>query len=109
MEVKIENRFFLNKNQKSYTITIEKINECIIIKCLLYQVKFDKGNISEIFSIKLNNINDEYNYLYNLFINCKVMISEIISNTHMILMFTINDLQDENNTRYIYLIHQSQN
>ena len=109
MEVKIENRFFLNKNQKSYTITIEKINECIIIKCLLYQVKFDKGNISEIFSIKLNNINDEYNYLYNLFINCKVAISEIISNTHMILMFTINDLQDENNTGYIYLIHQSQN
>lgn len=54
MEVKIENRFFLNKNQKSYTITIEKINECIIIKCLLYQVKFEKGNISEIFSIKLN-------------------------------------------------------
>lgn len=54
MEVKIENRFFLNKNQKSYTITIEKINECIIIKYLLYHVKFDKGNISEIFSIKLN-------------------------------------------------------
>ena len=72
MEVKIENRFFLNKNQKSYTINIEKINECIIIKCLLYQVKFDKGNISEIFSIKLNNINDEYNYLYNYLLIVKL-------------------------------------
>lgn len=65
MEVKIENRFFLNKNQKSYTITIEKINECIIIKYLLYHVKFDKGNISEIFSIKLN-IWNYFQYTYDI-------------------------------------------
>ena len=40
------NKFILNKDNKSYDLIIEKIEDTIFIKCLPYQVKFDTGNIS---------------------------------------------------------------
>jgi hypothetical protein len=102
-----ENKFILNKNKDIYTLTIEKIDDSIYIKCLPYQVKFDKLNISEMFSINLNGLNEEYKFICNLFINNKVEIHEIVINSHIILRIKLN--KTVNNIVYIYLIHPSQN
>ena len=102
-----ENKFLLNKNKENYTLTIEKIDDSIYIKCMPYQVKFDKFNLSELFSINLNDVNEEYKFICNLFINNKVEIHEIVINSHIILRIKLN--KTVNNIVYIYLIHPSQN
>ena len=102
-----ENKFILNKNKENYILTIEKIDDSIYIKCMPYQVKFDKFNLSELFSINLNDVNEEYKFICNLFINNKVEIHEIVINSHIILRIKLN--KTVNNIVYIYLIHPSQN
>ena len=102
-----ENKFILNKNKEIYTFTIEKIDDSIYIKCLPYLAKFDKLNISEMFSINLNGLNEEYKFICNLFINKKVEIYEIVINSHIIIRTKLNDSMK--NFVYIYLVHPSQN
>ena len=103
------NKFILNKDNNSYELIVEKIEDTIYIKCLSYQVKFDKGNISEIFSKNLNNINDEFDFICNLFINKKVEIYEILFNVNIILAINFTNETAINNKVYICLIHQEQN
>ena len=103
------NKFILNKDNNSYELIIEKIEDTIYIKCLSYQVKFDKGNISEIFSKNLNNIKDEFDFICNLFINKKVEIYEILFNVNIILSSNFTNESAINNKVYICLIHQEQN
>ena len=99
-----KNKFELKNNNTSYDFFLEKTNDYIIIKCLNYQAKFNKGNISELFCVNFNSINDEYNYILNLFINNKVSIYEVIENNNIILSINFNS-----NIKYIYLVHSSQN
>ena len=103
------NKFILNKDNKSYDLIIEKIEDSIYIKCLPYQVKFDTGNISEIFSMNLDGINNEFNFICNLFINKKVEIFEIILNVNIILEINFPNEKIKDNKVYIYLIHPEQN
>ena len=103
------NKFILNKDNKSYDLIIEKIEDSIYIKCLPYQVKFDTGNISEIFSMNLDGINNEFNFICNLFINKKVEIFEIILNVNIILETNFPNEKIKDNKVYIYLIHPEQN
>ena len=106
-EEALDNKFILNKNKVNYTFTIEKIDDSIYIKCIPYQVRFDKFNLSEMFSINLNDVNEEYKFICNLFINNKVEIYEIVIDSHIILRIKLNNTA--NNIIYIYLIHPSQN
>ena len=91
-------------NNKLYDFIIEKTDDYINIKNLNYEAKFNKGNLSELFHINFNNINDEYNFILNLFINNKVSIYEFVENDHIIL-----NINHNNNITYLYLIHHTQN
>ena len=92
--------FILIKNKISYNFTIEKIkNDSFIIKCLPYHAKFDKGNLSKLFSLNLDNIKEDYNFICDLFFNNQVDIYEI-NNIHIILIIKYN-IDKNNNIRYI--------
>ena len=91
-------------NNKLYDFIIEKTDDYINIKNLKYEAKFNKGNLSELFHINFNSINDEYNFILNLFINNKASIYEYVENSHIIL-----NINHNNNITYLYLIHHTQN
>ena len=91
-------------NNNLYDFIIEKTDEYINIKNLNYEAKFNKGNLSELFSLNLNSIIDEYNFILNLFINNKVSIYEHVEKSHIIL-----NINNNNKITYIYLLHNSQN
>ena len=92
-------------NNNLYDFIIEKTDDYIVIKCSNYEAKFNKGNLSELFCMYFNSINDENNYILNLFINNKVSIYEYTENSHI----TLNIKHNDNDITYIYLVHSSQN
>ena len=104
-EENFNNKFILTKNNKLYDFIIEKTDDYIVIKCSNYEAKFNKGNLSELFFMNFNSINDENNYILNIFINNKVSIYEYVENSHMTLTIKHNN----NDIAYIYLVHSSQN
>ena len=89
-----ENTFILNKSKILYTLNLELIDNSIYIKCSSFQLKLDKGNLSEMFSIYFTDIKAEFNFLLNLFINNRIEIHDIVDNSHIIL--AIKDFKELN-------------
>ena len=65
------------KNNIFYVFILERTNDSILLKYLKYKIIFKLGELSIIANHKLNSIEEEFNYLKNLFFNNRIIIVKI--------------------------------
>ena len=82
--------FFILNNNSVIKITICKTNKEIIIKSNNYELRLNHENMENLMQMKFDSIEQEYNFLLNLFQLNSVMIKEIIVNKSM----SFNFIQD---------------
>ena len=117
---KIENKEILNKNEFklmkdniNYNIILTKTNDSIIVECSSYIKIFKFGKLSNLIKHNLNSLEDEFNFLYNLFINKNIEIKDILKDTCIILILKLDKNNNNNNNQQIniciYLIKDKLN
>ena len=82
--------FFILNNNSVIKITICKTNKEIIIKSNNYELRLNHENMENLMQRKFDSIEQEYNFLLNIFQLNSVMIKEIIVNKSM----SFNFIQD---------------
>ena len=82
--------FFILNNNSVIKITICKTNKEIIIKSNNYELRLNHENMENLMQMKFDSIEQEYNFLLNIFQLNSVMIKEIIVNKSM----SFNFIQD---------------
>ena len=106
-EIINKNEFRLMKNNIFYEFILERTNDSILLKYLKYKIIFKLGELSIIANHKLNSIEEEFNYLKNLFFNNRISIKEILPKKSIIL--NINEDNNSQNKFYIYLSYKDLN
>ena len=98
--------FFILNNNSVIKITICKTNQEIIIKSNNYELRLNHENIEKLMQMKFDSIEQEYNFLINIFQLNSVMIKDIIVNKSM----TFNFIKDGKIKEIILLYNnESQN
>ena len=98
--------FFILNNNSVIKITICKTNQEIIIKSNNYELRLNHENIEKLMQMKFDSIEQEYNFLINIFQLNSVIIKDIIVNKSM----TFNFIQDGKIKEIILLYNnESQN
>jgi len=101
-EILNEKEYQLKKENIFYKFILYIANDSIFIKCLIYETKFGVGEFSKLINIKLTSLQEEFNYLDNLFTNDHIEIKEVIENDKIILNMKISQNNNGNNS-FLYL------
>lgn len=101
--------FNFKKDENTFLIEVYQKRDIILIKYSNYEIQLNPEELSKIFSINLNTINEAYNSIINFFIEKKVVIKDIIKDNRIKLIFDISNDSNENKKIHIDLIHIKQN
>ena len=102
-KINYKSEYKLMKNNVIYSIIVYMTNDLIFIKCLSYEVKLQFGELSNYINMKFNKLEEEYNYLNNLFISKCIEIKEIVIDNRIVLTVKIYK-NNKNEYYYIYII-----
>ena len=83
--------YFLLKDNIINKIIIGKNKNEIFIKCKNYIISFNQIDLSTLFKIKINSLDDAFKFIINIFDDNKVVISKIIHNVQIQLIIEINN------------------
>ena len=98
--------YYLFKENKIYKISIELLNDNIIIKSNKYSINFNTYDLSLILKINFNSINIAYNYILNIFEKNNVTIKNISNKKEITLIFKLNN---EKNIEFVLLYNEKKN
>ena len=83
--------YFLLKDNIINKIIIGKNKNEIFIKCKNYIISFNQIELSILFKIKINSLDEAFKFIINVFDDNNVVISKIIKNIQIQLIFEINN------------------
>ena len=83
--------YFLLKDNIINKIIIGKNKNEIFIKCKNYIISFNQIELSILFKIKINSLDEAFKFIINVFDDNNVVISKIIKNVQMQLIIEINN------------------
>ena len=112
MEKEIINKkeYILTKDNYIYKIGIYIDSDSINIKYSFYELNLKFKELSKIVNNNFNTIQDEFDFLNDLFINNKIQIKDIILNKRIILTFKLNKNNTNNEKEiFLYLIYSKIN
>jgi len=99
----------LTKDDISYNISIIRTDELILIRCLSYEIKLTINDLTKLTKIFLENLDNGYKFIKELFENDKVIIDEVEKNKMIRLKFIIFDFTGKENLIDIDLLYNSKN
>ena len=99
----------LTKDDITYNISINKTDELLLIRCLRYEIKLTINDLTKLTKIFLDNLNDGFKFLLDIFENDKVIIEEVEKNKMIKLKFIIFDFAGRENLIEIELLYNSKN
>jgi hypothetical protein len=99
----------LTKDDITYNISINKTDELLLIRCQCYEIKLTITDLTKLTKIFLDNLNDGFKFLLDIFENDKVIIEEVEKNKMIKLKFIIFDFAGRENLIEIELLYNSKN
>lgn len=99
----------LTKDDITYNISINKTDEFLLIRCLSYETKLTITDLTKLTKIFLDNINNGFSFVTDIFENDRVIIEEFEKNKMIKLKFTIFDYIGKENIIEIELLYNSKN
>ena len=92
---KLSEEYYLTKDNTIYKVIVGKLNNTIIINCKRYETTFKNNELSILTKQELNSIDEEYEFIINLFEDNKVSIQEIKKDDYISLKLKINNFNEE--------------
>ena len=92
---KLSEEYYLTKDNTIYKVIVGKLNNTIIINCKRYETTFKNNELSILTKQELNSIDEEYEFIINLFEDNKVSIKEIKKDDYISLKLKINNFNEE--------------
>ena len=102
-------QYKLIKNNKIYNISINKTKDNILINCFNYENRLSIIDLSKLTKIYMDNIDNAYKFIKNVFDNKKVIIKDIEINKIIRLQIIIFDFNGKENNIEINLIYNKEN
>lgn len=99
----------LTKDDITYNISINKTDELLLIRCLCYEIKLTINDLTKLTKIFLDNLNDGFKFIIDIFENDKVIIEEVEKNKMIKLKFIIFDYAGRENLIDVELLYNSKN
>ena len=99
----------IKKDDKIYNISVNRTDEELLIKYLNYECRLSITDLTKLTKIFIDNLNEGFKFITNIFENDKVNIKEIVKNKNMKLKITIFDYSGKEMIIEIDLIFNKKN
>ena len=83
--------YFLLKDNHIYKVIIGKNIQEVFIKCRNYLISFNQIELSTLFKMQINSVNEAFEFIMDIFEDNKVTISKIIKNKEIELIIEMNN------------------
>ena len=104
-----QKNYQLTKDNNIYEFEIIEKNDKVLIKSSNYEIQLNSNEISKLFKLNLNKIDDAYNFITAIFNENKVSIKDILTDNKIKLILNISSNNQENIKIELHLFHINQN